>query len=250
MSKPVDAPLCLSPPPPLAALQADGRVAVMLDFDGTLVEIASDPDAIAAPADLAPGLEALAARLDGALAIISGRSIENLTRFLGPLRLTIAGSHGGHIIAGDGTVLREAAALPSDVGAAISSFARTHGLLYEGKAHGAALHYRRRPEMADQACAFVRDLAAQFALATKTGKCVIELVEPGADKGGAVRLLAERAPFAGATPVFIGDDITDEDGFAACNALGGAGIIVGERAQTAARYRLEQVKDVWAWLNL
>jgi trehalose 6-phosphate phosphatase len=240
----------LSSPPPLAALLESGRVALFVDFDGTLVEIASGPDAIAVADSLGRSLEALAGHLGGALALVSGRSIESLTSFLGPVSLHLAGSHGGHVQHANGDTLREAEPLPEAVGAALGQYAQRERLLYERKAHGAALHYRARPEFADQAHDFARKLAVEHDLATKCGKCVIELVRPRINKGGAVRLLSEQAPFAGAIPIFIGDDVTDEDGFAACKELGGFGILVGSREETSASHRLENVGEVHRWLDL
>ncbi len=225
-------------------------MALFLDFDGTLVEIASGPDAIAPPVDLAQRLQALAARLQGAVAVVSGRGIDNLHQFIGPVPLTLAGSHGGHILAADGTILRSADALPIAAVESLRAFAQDRGLLYEAKTHGAAVHYRAYPSLGKDAVQFVTALAREYALATKTGKCVIELVQPGADKGSAVELLHSLDPFAGKVPVFMGDDVTDEDGFAACNRLGGFGILIGDRAGSAARYRLATVDDVLAWLGL
>ena len=240
----------LSSPPALAALLESGRVALFVDFDGTLIEIASGPDAIEVPADLATRLDRLSHRLDGALALVSGRSIDNITQFVGPVNLHIAGSHGGDVQHANGETLLEAEPLPDSVREALSDFAQREGLLYERKPHGAALHFRGRPEFEAQAHAFASDLAVHHELATKSGKCVIELVRPGIDKGGAVRLLAKSEPFADALPIFIGDDVTDEDGFAACNELGGFGILVGERSSTCAQYRLGTVRDVYQWLEL
>lgn len=240
----------LPAPPLLGRLLADRPVALFLDFDGTLVEIAKGPDAVSVPHELAAGLEHLAARLDGALVLVTGRSIDNLHSFLGPLQLHLAGSHGGDVRTPCGTALRNGEPLPAAVAEALVSFAAASGLLYERKAHGGALHYRARPDLEDEAHGYAARLAEEHGLATKAGKCVVELVWPGADKGGAVDLLAERAPFSGALPVFIGDDVTDEDGFDACNRRGGFGIAVGERSSAAARYSLATVKDVHAWLNL
>lgn len=242
--------VCLPPPPPLHLLQQGARAALFLDFDGTLVEIARGPDAIMPPPGLAQRLEALAALLGGACAIVSGRGCANLARYLGPVRLTIAGSHGAHIIAADGTRLRDAMPLPPDASEALRAFALAHDLLFEAKPHGAALHFRTAPEKARIAESFTTALAERHGLATKTGKCVIELVQPGASKGGAVGLLCRTDPFVGAVPIFIGDDVTDEDGFAACNALAGFGIAVGERPSEAARYHLDGVDAVWRWLGL
>ena len=237
-------------PPPLASLMPAGPVALFLDFDGTLVEIADDPDAVALPTRLAQRLERLTQRLNGALAVVSGRSIDNLHGFLGPAALHFAGSHGAEVRAASGAALRVAEPLPIAVTDRLSAFAGEAGLLYEHKAHGAALHYRAHPDLEDSAHDFAAKLAETHGLAIKTGKCVVELVWPGADKGGAVDLFMAQPAFAGATPVFIGDDVTDEDGFAACQRRGGFGIAVGERSPVAARYSLKTVKDVHAWLEI
>ncbi len=240
----------LPPPPPLPRLREAGRVAVFCDFDGTIVAIADNPDAILVPPGLAARLEALAGRLDGALAIVSGRSVEDLQRYTGPAAVHWAGSHGAEVRTPAGAALSAARAVPGPVSEALAAFAAEHGLHHEAKAHGAALHYRLRPECGDEARRFAANLAAAHGLALKEGKCVIELVWPGMDKGSAVELLAARPPFLGAVPVFIGDDITDEDGFAACKRLGGFGIAVGERSSAAARFALAGIEDVHAWLAL
>ena len=215
-----------------------------------LVDLAPGPDAIDVPADLATRLERLGERLSGALALVSGRSAADLRRHLGPVSLTLAGSHGAHIVAPDGCVVRQGSPLPGTVREHLRLYASRAGLLFEEKAHGGALHYRALPQMGEEATAFAKRLACDHGLAAKEGKCVIELVWPGADKGGAAHLLCENVPFSGTIPVFIGDDITDEDGFAACIRMGGFGIKVGEGGATSARYRLASVKDVFAWLNL
>jgi len=227
-----------------------GPVALFLDFDGTLVEIAKEPNLIEVSERLTERLQALAARVGGALALVTGRSIENLSAFLGPTHLFVAGSHGGHVVGPQGDTLRVPTPLPDDIDEEIQAFAREHELLLEQKSHGAALHYRARPELEKATQIFAETLATRHNLATKAGKAVVEIVGKGIDKGGAVQLLVARAPFAGRTPIFIGDDITDEDGFAACDRLGGFGIRVGKRVPTAARYEFGSVEDVYAWLNL
>ncbi len=240
----------LPAPPPLQGLLAGSPIALFLDFDGTLVEIASGPDAISVPEQLGKMLENLEVRLDGALAVVSGRSIDSLGKFLGPVAIYLAGSHGGQVLAPNGDVLREAQALPGHVTEALDRFSRKNGLLYERKAHGAALHFRAKPELARHAQTFVEALAEEHGLVVKIGKCVTEILRPGVDKGGAVELLCVQAPFARTIPIFVGDDVTDEDGFEACNRLGGFAIMVGDRDVTAARYRLANVGEVHAWLNL
>ena len=237
----------LPPPPPLARFE---RPALFLDFDGTLIELASAPDAIEVCETLAGKLLDLARRVEGRLAIVSGRSIDNLIGFLGPIATHLAGSHGGHVVSRDGAVILQAEALPAVVGERLTEFSRQHDLLYERKSHGAALHYRNAPQLEEQAHSFAAKVAAEQGLTTKRGKFVIELVRPGADKGGALRLLMQQPDFLGATPVFVGDDVTDEDGMAAAVQFGGCGIAVGDRPLQHASYHLPTVKDVHKWLKL
>lgn len=242
-----DAPL-LPAPPPLTRLTAP---ALFVDFDGTLVAIAAAPDAIDVPGDLGARLGALSERLDGRLALVSGRAPNDLERHLGALPFARAGSHGAARFAADGAPLGESAApIPAAASEAMRAFAAREGLVFEAKSHGGALHYRNAPALADTVTAFAEALARQHGLSVKLGKCVAELVNPGADKGGAVRAFMAGADFAGSLPVFVGDDLTDEDGFAAAADLGGFGVLVGETRPTAARYRLATVAAVHLWLEL
>lgn len=247
----MDSPITLTAPPPLAELLPLGDLALLLDFDGTLVPIASGPDAIAVKPELSAALEALSRRLSGRLALVSGRSLEDLAKYLGNPAIFKAGSHGAACCAPDGTILGEApVAIPAAATQTLAEFAEDQGLHFEPKTHGAALHYRARPELAAQAVDFAADLAAAHDLQIKRGKFVVELVWPGGGKDGAVKILMGHPQFSGALPIFIGDDITDEDGFVAATDLGGFGISVGERLSNNARYHLETVQDVHEWLML
>lgn len=238
----------LEPPPPLADLQ---RPALFLDFDGTLVDIAATPDDIRVPADLPARVAALAKRLEGRFALVSGRALDDIEGHLGAMAYCRAGSHGIDCRRADGSQLgAELEPLPGPVVASLLAFAEERDLRYESKAHGGALHYRAHPEAGGPARVFAERLAARHGLDVKSGKSVVELVWPGADKGGAVRAFLRERQFAGATPVFVGDDLTDEDGFAAAAAAGGFGVIVGERLDTLARYRLANVREVHRWLEL
>ncbi|MBN8937542.1 MAG: trehalose-phosphatase [Rhizobiales bacterium] len=239
-------------PPPLGVLQAEGPLAFFLDFDGTLVEIASSPEKIQVPRTLPQGLIRLALREDGRLALISGRTVENLRSHLGDLPLALAGSHGAELFRSDGTRIGdEPAPLPAPVGQAFASFAARHsGVEYEAKKYGAALHYRIAPELEATANAFAQQVAAQSDLRLKHGKCVVELVRWGANKGDAVRAFMAEREFSGARPVFVGDDLTDEDGFAAVRDFGGFGVIVGQRSETCALYRLAAPRELGSWLQL
>lgn len=244
-------PAPLLAPPPLAELLAAGPVALFVDFDGTLVAIAPRPDAIAVPEGLGRRLERLGQRLEGRLALVSGRALEDMEAHLGSLAVARAGSHGAERRWPDGSVLgRAPPGLDAKTIAEVEDYALAHELLFETKAHGCALHYRARPEAGEIAEAFMRAIAAREGLAVKTGKCVVELLHKGADKGGAVRAFMAQAPFAGARPVFLGDDVTDEDGFAACEEQGGFGILVGDQRDTAAQFRLTDIDAVHNWLEL
>lgn len=239
-------------PPALSAVRAKGPVALFLDFDGTLVDIAPTPDSIMVPADLAQQLEDMAARNEGRVALVSGRSAADVTGHIGPASIALAGSHGLERFRADGSPLDAAAAkLPWGVADAVRAFAeRRPGLAYEAKSHGAALHYRAAPQLEAEAIAFIERVAAEHGLAVKRGKCVVELVPRGADKAAAVQAFMGEKAFRGALPIFVGDDATDEDGFRAVAELGGFGIVVGERPSAFARYRLATPAEVHEWLEL
>jgi trehalose 6-phosphate phosphatase len=235
--------------PPPAAL-ADGA-ALFLDFDGTLVELAESPEAIRVPEALGPLLERLAARLAGRLAIISGRSLADLDRHLAAPQLAMSGSHGLELRFPGGAGV--AAPVPAGLAAArreIQRFAASDpGLLVEEKPASIALHYRQAPARAGGAATFLAALAARTGLEVQPGKMVLELRPRGADKGDALRRIMREPPFAGARPLFVGDDLTDEDAFAAAAELGGAGILVGRERPTAARWVLPDVAAVGSWLE-
>ena len=237
----------LPPPPPLSEWTARQPVALFLDFDGTLVEIAETPDSIMVPGDLARRLESLAARIDGRLALITGRSLADIGGHLGRGSIRIVGSHGAeHGDADDPTT-----GISHDATGAIAALAGAWpGLLVETKPHGIAIHYRQEPDAEAAVFRVMDGIAEHEGLAVRQGKMVVELGPPQANKGQAVARLMSQPPYAGAIPIFIGDDVTDEDGFAAAAAAGGHGILVGPPRPTAAHYRLPGTRDVYNWLNL
>ena len=238
-------------PPALASLSDGPGVALFLDFDGTLVELAEGPDAIAPREGLAALLTRVSERLEGRCAIVSGRAIRDIEKHLGPLSIAIAGSHGSDIRSADGDQLGEgAASLPETMEQALRAFAAEQGLDYEQKPHGGALHYRRNPSAGEGAHSFAQELAAEHGWVVQSGKCVVELVAGNGDKGSAVRAFMATGTFAGAVPYFVGDDLTDEAGFAACETLGGGGVLVGDIRETAARFHLPGVAAVHDWLEL
>ncbi|HEY0113128.1 MAG TPA: trehalose-phosphatase [Allosphingosinicella sp.] len=235
-------------PPPLADL---APAALFLDFDGTLVELADAPDRIEVPSRLRPLLETLADRLEGRLAVVSGRSVADLEQYLGSGGWVLAGSHGAEFRYADGKTLPVLE--PAGLGEAreeARAFAEgTHGLLVEEKPTGLAIHYRLAPDREREVRDFAEGLAARHGFALQLGKMVAELKPPGADKGAAVRKLMLEPPFEGARPVVVGDDLTDEDAFRAAAELGGTGILVGAPRETAAGWRLEDVGAALSWLE-
>lgn len=234
----------LAPPPPLDI----ARDALFLDFDGTLVEIAPRPDAITLPPGLAARLAALEGAVGGAFALVSGRNLAELVRYLDGFGGLIIGGHGAEargLSGADAPPPESLAALQSRM----SAFARAERLLYEPKAHGAALHYRSRPEFGPEVEAFIQSLLQQFsAFSVQPAKMAYELRPASASKDRALARLWDLPRFAGRRPVFLGDDTTDEPAIAWAAAQGGYGVKVGP-GETAARYRLADPAAVLSWLE-
>jgi trehalose 6-phosphate phosphatase len=234
--------------PPLSLLEG---AALFLDFDGTLVELASSPDAISVWPGLAPLLKRLDERLEGRLALVSGRSIADLGKHLDCAGLAVSGSHGfelrlrdgSHAPLGGGVDLSEARETLKAFAASIP------GLLVEEKPFGIALHYRQAPQAEEQARTVAATLAAKAGFVLQEGKMVFELRPTGADKGDALRAFMAEPDFAGARPIFVGDDMTDEHAFAAAAELDGGGVLVGPPRATAAKWRLKSVSAVIGWLE-
>lgn len=243
--------MALPPAPSLAALCADLPLALFLDFDGTLVDLAPTPDSIHVPDGLAGKLHRLSRHLSGRMALVSGRAIVDLERHMGPICVAVAGSHGSDCRAANGSSIGEVpASLPDELLSRVAAFASARGFDLEDKPHGTALHYRANPALEGEGHAFAEAIADEFDLDVKRGKCVIELVARGANKGDALRSFMQQEPFSGALPVFVGDDITDEDGMLAATQMGGFGIIVGDRMSTCAKFALASPAAVQHWLGL
>jgi len=241
--------LNLPPPPRLRA--AD--IALFLDVDGTLLEIEREPGAVHVPERLCRILEDLQGATGGALALVSGRSLDQLDRLFSPLRFSAAGLHGlEHRNLGIKTV--RAAADPEVFERArrrLAAFADANeGVLLEDKELTLALHYRNAPEVIDAAIAVAEQAAAESAgaLVLLHGKMVCELKPPGIDKGGAIAAFLDEPPFVGRRPVFAGDDVTDEAGFAAINERGGVSIRIGDGRPTAAVFGHDDVAAMLTWL--
>ena len=214
------------PPPPLLPGQAPvGRAALFLDFDGTLVEIAPRPDAVCMPPGLPGLLLRLGAGLDGALAVVSGRPLADLDHFL-PVPLAKAGDHGATIRLAPNLPV-EAPPLPVPPESwrlQAMALALAHpGVLVEEKTHGFALHYRLAPAAGPLAEALLRALVTGSPFQLLAARMAWEVRPRGPSKASAVRRLMHDPAFAGRLPVFIGDDVTDEEGMEAARALGGHG---------------------------
>lgn len=228
-------------------------LAIFTDFDGTLVELAETPDAIAVPSELHDRLDRTLHDFDNAFAVITGREIADIDRYLSPLHLPVAGAHGAQRRRADGSM-----ELP-DVTIAAAAEAIAHelepltlahpGLLVEAKDGAVALHFRQLPELEGACHIAMQDaVAAHPDFTLVPGKMVIEARPAAFDKGHALRAFMQEEPFLGRTPIFIGDDRTDEDGFRAAQELGGIGIKIGPGA-TAARMRIADIASVHALLG-
>lgn len=217
------------------------RMALLLDFDGTLVDIAPTPDSVVVPAGLVDDLLCLKKRLGGALAIITGRPIAQIDHFLPGIPHAVAGEHG--------VALRRApdvaavhASLPEIHAAwleeADETAARYPGVHVERKRAGLVFHYRGAPG-AEQA---LREMTSRwgverYGFGVQAAKMALELRPDGVDKGQAVRRVMEEMPFRGRLPVFVGDDVTDMDGVLAARELGGAGWLIPDDFPDAASFR-------------
>jgi len=204
--------------------------ALFLDFDGTLVDIAPEPGAVMVPSSLVPTLAALQQYLGGAMAVVSGRPIHEIDQFLAPLHLPVAGVHGAERRSAAGAMDRLPPQPLQAVEEAARALAARHpALLVEHKSTSLALHYRQAPEL-EALCLQVMEQAVDRSpgLTLLRGKMVVEAKPGGTHKGGAIEAFLREPPFAGRTPVFVGDDVTDEAGFAVVQRLGGLGVKVGE----------------------
>ncbi|MDR7037330.1 trehalose 6-phosphate phosphatase [Methylobacterium sp. BE186] len=228
-------------------------LALFLDFDGTLVEIAPRPDAVRVDPGLVPALERLRERLGGALAIVTGRPIGVIDNFLAPTRFDVAGLHGVERRVNDavtGGRPEDHPDLRARVPRLQALVADLDAVLIEDKGASVAVHWRlANPEDARRAEAVVKAIAAELdgPYRLQLGKAVGEIVPASATKGHAIRALLEAPPYAGRRAVFLGDDRTDELAFASVNADGGVSVRVGP-GETVAPKRLADPEAVRALL--
>jgi trehalose 6-phosphate phosphatase len=238
---------------PSARLVSGDGSSLFLDVDGTLLDIAPAPDLVVVPGELVPTLSRLSGLLGGALALVSGRPIAQLDRLFAPLRLPAAGEHGAEIrLAGDEDVIAgpPLSALERLVARLAETTAPIPGVRIERKRAGVVVHYRQAPEQAFLLRGLVDAAVADHAADVQVlpGKMVLEVKERMYSKGQAVIALMRRAPFAGRRPLFLGDDASDRDGFAAARQLGGWAAAVGPDHAEAADWVFASPAAVRAWL--
>ena len=239
------------PAPPLPS--PDVHWALFLDVDGCLLEFADDPAAVVVSPTLHALLQALHDRLGGALALVSGRGVKDLDRLFGSPSWALAGLHGYELRYDDGRH-REIAVDAADetrMRAAVQALAaRLEGVQLEDKHQAMALHCRRAPQHLPALREAAEALAAGLpGYELQPGNLVVEFKPAGMDKGRVVDELMQQPPFAGRTPSYLGDDLTDEHAFAAVNRAGGMSVRVGEREPSHARFTLPSPAAVQAWLE-
>lgn len=228
------------------------RYALFFDFDGTLADIAERPDEVQVSEDTRATLDALRAALAGAVAIISGREIASVDHFLLPVQLAISGVHG--LTRRDAEGRLYAPHLDNggiqEVEDRLAPFvAANSGLLLERKRGAVALHYRQRPELEAASHGAMREaIGEKNGFRLRPGKMVIEALAHESNKGAAIESFLAEPPFIGRVPIFAGDDVTDEDGFALVNSRQGISIKVGV-GDTLAQYRARDTQELLSWLR-
>jgi trehalose 6-phosphate phosphatase len=223
---------------------------LFLDIDGTLLELAETPTAVVVDRGLKDLLARLAQTLDGAVALVSGRSIDVVDRLFAPLRLPVAGLHGleRRTASGERCGAQGVDARLDGARASLAAFIDAHpGTLLEDKGSALAVHFRTAPRFAEPARRAV-DAAAQSISGyhVQEGKMVLEIKPQRFTKATAVEAFMREPPFEGRKPVFVGDDLTDHDGLRSVERMGGISIAVGDRIE--GQWRLEGPAEVRRWL--
>ncbi|MBI1210504.1 MAG: trehalose-phosphatase [Alphaproteobacteria bacterium] len=219
-------------PPPATPPKPERTWAVFLDLDGTLLDIAPAPDRVVVPEDLVHDLSTASAALDGALAIVSGRKLSDIDNLLAPLSLPAGSEHGAIVRLPDGKRNDLDTHVPAEWIDAITQEAIDKaGVIVEHKTHGVVVHYRRSAHYEDFCKGLCTDLVAQKPdeFEVLQAKMAFEIRPKAATKGRSVDVLMREAPFVGRRPIFVGDDVTDEDGFRAAGTYGGEGLNVFNR---------------------
>ncbi|HTT47716.1 MAG TPA: trehalose-phosphatase [Pseudolabrys sp.] len=206
-------------------------IALLLDVDGTLIDIGPSPNEVHVAGDLRGSLARLSALTGGALALVSGRPIADLDALFAPLRLPAIGGHGAEMRPRAGAAVTSVAPLSADLRRRLAEAATPgSGIIVEDKGYSLALHYRQAPQHEDRLRSHIAAGRAAYpgeATEVLPGKAMLEVKRPDVNKGDGVRDLMRYAPFAGRMPVFVGDDVTDESVFAVLAEIGGKGFSVG-----------------------
>lgn len=226
--------------------------AVLLDVDGTLLDIADTPLTVEVPGRLKDALEAVSAKTGGATAFVSGRPIVDLDRLFAPLKLAAVAGHGAELRTnGLADPRRYDTSIGRDLRTSLAAFAASHeGVLLEDKGYSLALHYRLAPERAAAVLEAVAAACAQCppnSLDVLPGKAVVEVKPAAFNKGTGIRELMKYPPFRGRRPIFIGDDVTDQAAFAVLPEFDGVGFSVGHEMPGLAGF-FQKPGDVRAWL--
>lgn len=223
--------------------------ALFFDIDGTLLDLAPTPDAVVVPAMLRDDLAALCRHL-GAVALISGRPLSGIDALFAPLILPASGQHGAEArISGEREIAPPLPSLRSIVIPLQQFAADHHGILIEDKGSSVAVHYRMAPTLAEDVAALAARLIEDSPeLEALSSKMAVDIKPRAITKGDAIAWFMGRSPFAGRVPVFVGDDRTDEAGFAAVNERGGHSIHVGDPTESIARFSLRSSGAVREWI--
>lgn len=228
------------------------KPALFIDVDGTLIALAERPGDARPDPELLEELGALQRGLEGAVALVSGRTLAKLDEWFGPLELPCAGTHGLERRRSDGGVIR-APVDPAILDRARRCLARLKRrdprLEIEDKGVVVAVHFGTAPEQHDLVATVLHDLAAELGAGFRLqfGHSVIELKPSRYDKGTAVAEFMKEPAFRGRVPIAIGDDLTDLDAFRAAERLGGLGIVVGDRV--AGRWSFDTPRALRDWLT-
>jgi trehalose 6-phosphate phosphatase len=228
--------------------------ALLLDIDGTLLDLAPTPDAVDVPPTMVALLQRLSDKVDGAIAFVSGRTIAAIDRLFEPLRLPAVGVHGAEIRGPDGRIIADenlCKELQSVEPILHEAIGHMRGVILENKHSAIALHYRSVPERGREVLKVAELVASSMGgeFGVLMGKCVVEIRPRHLTKGTAIDRLMHQAPFRGRTPIFAGDDYTDEDAFEVVNRLGGVSVHVGASPSTRARFRLSSPDQLRGWLQ-
>jgi trehalose 6-phosphate phosphatase len=240
-------------PAPAGIMPELDRTALLLDIDGTLIDLAPTPRDIVVPPTLGATLHALHERLDGALALVSGRSLTDIDVIFAPLQFPAVGGHGAEmrLSTESEAVASHAPPMDNDLKRRFIAISQlSPGIIYEDKGYSVALHYRLAPEFERaiyETVSAIRADLPQAPIDVLPGKFVCEIKHAGFTKATGVRELMTHAPFAGRNPIFIGDDVTDESVFAIMPAFRGVSFSVSRRAHGVDGF-FKAPKDVRAWL--